>query len=251
MNVIASRPASYREHRHLAFEYLPKAGIENVEIPPPLPGEIDETMAKLKEHGLTATSLIARVNLGVQEEIETLLQTIDTARKMDVGIIFCSTRSGDLPGNEPFEKLVELGDIAAKNQAVISMETHPDICQNADQMLRTMAAVDHPNVRLNLDPANLYYYNEGVDAIEELERVKEYVASVHLKDTNGGFKEGKFPVLGLGVVDFPRLFKILNERGFHGPFTLELEGISGLSLEATHQRVVDCVQYLRRIGAME
>jgi hypothetical protein len=48
MNVIASRPASYREHRHLAFEYLPRAGITNVEIPPPLPDEIDEMVAKLE-----------------------------------------------------------------------------------------------------------------------------------------------------------------------------------------------------------
>jgi sugar phosphate isomerase/epimerase len=250
MNVIASRPGSYREHRHLAFEYLPKAGIDNVEIPPPQPGEINEMMAKLKEHGLTATSLIARVNLGVQEEVDTLLQTMDTARKMDVGIIFCSTRSGGLRGNQPYEKLVELGDIAGKHHAVISMETHPDLCQNGDQMLATMTAVDHPNVRLNLDPANLHYYNRGLDAIAELERVKDYVASIHLKDTEGGFKEGHFPIIGRGIVDFPRLFEILNGRGFHGPFTLEIEGISGLSIEDTHQRVVDSVQYLRDIGVM-
>ncbi|MBU7004805.1 MAG: sugar phosphate isomerase/epimerase, partial [Theionarchaea archaeon] len=250
MNIIASRPASYREHRHLAFEYLPMAGITNVEIPPPMPAEIDEMMAKLEKHGLTATSLMTRCNLGIDEEVDALLETIDTARKMDVGIIFCSTRSGDLPGKQPYEKLIELGDIAEKHQTVISMETHPDLCQNGDQMLATMAAVDHPNVRLNLDPANLHYYNKGLDAIEELERVKDYIASIHLKDTMGGFKEGHFPIIGRGIVDFPRMFEILNGLGFYGPFTLEIEGISGLNIEDTHQRVVDSVQYLMAIGVM-
>jgi sugar phosphate isomerase/epimerase len=251
MNIIASRPGSYREHRHLAFEYLPKAGIRNVEIPPPEPGEIEGTKAALAEHGLTATSINTRCELSKEDQKRALVRVMDTAREMDVGIVFSSTKTGGLPVETAYQMLRELGDRAAERGVVITMETHPDMCQNGDQMLQTMKAVDHPNIRLNFDPANIYYYNRGVEAVEELKKVAGYVASFHLKDTKGGYKQPEFPVLGKGVVDFPEIFRILNGLGFYGPFTLELEGISGLTLEKTHQRVVDCVEYLRSIGAME
>ena len=86
----------------------------------------------------------------------------------------------------------------------------------------------------------------------ELEKIRSYVASVHLKDTNGKPKTWYFPTLGEGVVDFPKVFQLLNEVGFHGPFTLEMEGIQGenLSFEETHQRIVDSVNYLRSIGVI-
>lgn len=249
-NIIASRPGSYREHRHLAFEYLPKTGITNVEIPPPEPGKVKETMDSLREHGLTATSLNTRCRLEEEEERKALVRVMGTAREMDVGIVFSSTKAGELDRPRAYALLRELGDVARDRGVTVTMETHPDLCQNGDQMLQTMQGVDHPNIRLNFDPANIIYYNEGMDAIQELEKVAKYVRSFHLKDSPGGYKELRFPVLGKGVIDFPRVFEILNGLGFHGPFTLELEGISGLSLEDTHQRVVDCVEYLRSIGAM-
>jgi len=251
-NIISCRPGSYRKYAHLAFEYLPKAGIYNVEISPPAPDEIPRTKAELRRHGLTAASLATGCNLAKESDIRALEQSLETARKMDVGVVFCSTNSGGLPGRQPFEKLAILGDAAASCHTVISMETHPDLCQNGDQMLRTMKLVNHPNVRINFDTANIYYYNEGVDAVAELKKIARYVASVHLKDTNGKPKTWYFPTLGKGVVDYPSVFRILNELGFRGPFTLEMEGIEGedLTLEQTHQRIVDSVNYLREIGVI-
>jgi sugar phosphate isomerase/epimerase len=247
-NIIASRPGSYREHRHLAFEYLPKAGIEYVEIPPPEHDRVEETMADLRDHGLKVTSLNTRCDLSSEEEREALIRVMATATEMGAGIVFSSTKTGGLPRSDAYDLLRGLGDSAGDRDVVVTMETHPDLCQNGDQMLETMEAVDHPNVRLNFDPANIHYYNEGLCAVAELGKVAEYVASFHLKDTMGGYGEANFPVLGRGIIDFPPMFKMLNELGFYGPFTLELEGVSGLSLEATHQRVVDSVGYLRRIG---
>jgi sugar phosphate isomerase/epimerase len=251
MNIIACRPGSYREHRHLALQYMPKAGLQYVELPPPLPDEVAGMKATLLEQGLTASSLMTKCDLGEQAATKTLVQTMDTAREMDVGVIFCSVKSGGLPGETPYQKLHDLGDEARSRDVVISMETHPDLCHNADQMLKTLKAVDHPNIRVNLDPANIHFYNRGLDEVQELRKVAEYVASVHLKDSMGGFREGNFPVLGKGIVHFPEIFGILNDLGFHGPFTLELEGVSGLTIEATHQRVVDSMEYLRSIGAAQ
>jgi len=117
-------------------------------------------------------------------------------------------------------------------------------------MLATMEAVDHPALRVNFDTANIFYYNEGLDSADELERVIDYVVSVHLKDTDGGFKSGNFPVLGEGVVDFPRIFGTLEDAGFDGPLTLELEGelMRDLDAPGRHEAVKGCMEYLRSIG---
>jgi len=251
-NLIACRPASYRKYADLAFEYLPRAGIYHVEIGPPGQDEVEKVKGELGEHGLTASSLATGCDLGDRGSIEELEIAMDVARQMDVGVIFCSTKSGGLPLQEAYGRLAELGDVARSCGTVLSMETHPDLCQNADQMLATMSGVDHPAVRINFDTANIYFYNEGVRGVDELERVKKYVASIHLKDTNGSAKTWYFPTLGQGVVDFPKVFGTLNELGFEGPFTMEMEGIKGedLSLDETHQRILDSMEYLRSIGAI-
>jgi sugar phosphate isomerase/epimerase len=73
-----------------------------------------------------------------------------------------------------------------------------------------------------------------------------------LKDTRGRFKTWDFPGLGDGIVDFSRVFGLLNARGFHGPFTIEIEGVEGESLDraATLGRVARSVAHLRKLGCI-
>jgi inosose dehydratase len=105
-------------------------------------------------------------------------------------------------------------------------------------------------VRINFDTANVYFYNHGVDAVAELERLAEFVAAVHLKDTDGGYRHWHFPALGRGVVDFGGVFRVLDEAGYAGPYTLEIEGIEGE--ERTEAlvcgRIAESVEFLRMLG---
>src|SRR5207248_11391401 len=114
----------------------------------------------------------------------------------------------------------------------------------------TIEAVGAPNLGWNLDTANLYYYTQGVNAVDECRKGLDLIRSVHLKDTNGGYRTWYFPALGDGVVDFAGVFRLLNERGFTGPFTFELEGIEGETLNEaeTQARVTRSLDHLRRIG---
>ena len=98
------------------------------------------------------------------------------------------------------------------NVAVV-METHPDMITNGTVARQTMQGVNHPNIRVNWDTANVYFYNEGIDGVEEMNKTVEYISAVHLKDTSGGYREWYFPALGEGVVDFPKVFRTLNARG--------------------------------------
>lgn len=251
-NIIACNLASYGKYRANAYGHIRELGLENVELPVPAPEAAAGLLEELGRYGLKVTSACGKVDLSNPECAELLKPQAATARQLGAKVLFLSLKAGELPLPEAYARLRALGDVAAANGLTIAMETHPDLIHNGDNALETMRGVDHPNVRVNFDTGNIYYYNEGTDAVTELKKIAPYVASVHLKDTMGGFKEFNFPPLGQGVVNYPEVFRILNERGFHGPFTMELEGIAGANFTEEQQRdmVAQSVAYLRRIGAM-
>ena len=135
---------------------------------------------------------------------------------------------------------------------VVALETHKGPTQNAEAMLALMAEVNHPNVRLNFDTGNIAYYNDGVDPCDELEKVKQFVRNVHLKDSRGKLEDWYFPAVGDGgAVDFSRVREILDAVGFAGPYTIEIEGIGGEpepGLEARQDRVARSAAHLRKCG---
>lgn len=250
-NTISIRTeGSYGKHSANAFDHLKKIGIENVEIPAPKPDQVEATQEHLQKYGLKAATLTGRTDLSKENVAETLRPVFESAKAMGVPIVFTSAKAGDLPKAEAYKRLREIGDLAQQYGVTVALETHPDLCENGTVALETMQGVNHRNIRINFDPANIRYYNEGIDVVDELRKIAPYVASVHLKDTNGGYKTWNFPALGEGIVDFPAIFKIMNERGMYGPFTMELEGIEGENLtEAQAQdRVKKSLDYLKQNG---
>jgi inosose dehydratase len=148
--------------------------------------------------------------------------------------------------------LRQIGDVAGGLGITIALETHKGPTQNAAAMLALMSEVDHPQVRLNFDTANILYYNAGVDVAEELEMVKDLVRNVHVKDSRGRFEDWYFPAVGDGgSVDFTRVRQVLDGVGFRGPYTIEIEGIGGEpepSLEERRERIARSVRHLRACG---
>ena len=102
---------------------------------------------------------------------------------------------------------------------------------------------------INYDTGNLPFYS-GLDPVAEYERVHEYVVHVHMKDTSGRRGDWAFGTLGTGHVDLPSIVRMLRERDFHGPYSLEVEGFAGedVTRETRVQRVRDSLAYLRNLG---
>ncbi|MDP6042240.1 MAG: sugar phosphate isomerase/epimerase family protein [Candidatus Latescibacteria bacterium] len=250
MPTIACNLNSYGSYRDSAFEHLSKIGLTNVEIFCPAPEETQSVRTSLNQHGLTATSMIIKCSIGEINAVEQFTQSLDIVESFDVPIVFTSIKAGETNRALVYERLRQIGDAAASRNITIAMETHPDLITNGDIARQTMEAINHPNVRVNFDTANLYYYNRDITATGELEKVIDYVAAVHLKDTNGEFETWHFPALGEGIVDFPAIFDRLNKHNYTGPFTFELEGIKGenLSQEGTQVRIEESLTYLRETG---
>ena len=147
----------------------------------------------------------------------------------------------------------QIGENAAPLGIKVCLETHLDLAHNGEIALETMGGINHPNICINFDTGNVYYYNHNVTADGELMKIIDHVGSVHLKETNGEYRTWNFPALGEGVVDFKAVFQILNDVGFNGPFTMELEGIEGEEIDeaAVQARVANSVAHLKSIGVAD
>ena len=96
---------------------------------------------------------------------------------------------------------------------------------------------------------NFIEINTTNTTVEEcVEKIIKYVGSVHLKDTDGKPKSFDFPPLGDGVVDFPGVFRLLNEAGFYGPWTFELEATGADDMPKALEKSVN---YLKKMGCVD
>jgi len=249
-NILSCNLGSYRRFQDQALPHLQSIGVKHVEVRAPELDAVAELADKLAAHDLTATTVMAACPVDREDLPELLDKACASAAALGAKVVFVSAKAGDTPLDVAYARLRAAGDAAASHGVKLALETHPDLCDNGAKMVATMKAIDHPNVGVNFDTANIYYYNEGVDGLAELKTAIEQIVSVHLKDTNGGFKTWYFPTLGEGIVDFPGAFAALNARGFEGPFTMELEGIQGVELDEAGQlqHVADSVAYLRGAG---
>jgi len=150
------------------------------------------------------------------------------------------------------ENLRRIGDIAAELDMVVALETHKGPTQNADEMMTLMFEVHHPNIRLNFDTGNVLFYNEGVDVVDQLDRVKDYLRNVHLKDSRGRYQDWYFPaIVDGGGIDFKAIRELLDNHGYQGAYTIEIEGIADEpdpGLKGRHDRVKRSVEHLRKCG---
>ena len=115
-------------------------------------------------------------------------------------------------------------DHAAGHGQTFALETGQE---PAAVLLRFIADVDRPNLRINFDPANMILYGTG-DPIEALRLVGPLVASVHCKDGDWPPREtpgslGRERPLGEGSVGMERYVRTLAEIGFKGPLNVERE----------------------------
>ncbi|MGE5192278.1 MAG: sugar phosphate isomerase/epimerase family protein [Deltaproteobacteria bacterium] len=256
-----------------AIEGIRAAGLEYVEFPirragfrsrtgaPPLV-TTESTLAGLRSverllegHGVRVASCTCMAGNPLQEAVVAVMR-----RQLDMashfGVKFVVADAGAAGDDDElariYANLNRIGDYAAKLGITVCFETHHGLCVNHREMRQIMADLAHPNLQLNFDTGNIVYYNEDICGEVALAKVCHLVKHLHLKDSSGRFADWNFPALGSGGgVDFLRVYQIMRDCGFRGPYSIEIEGIADepeLSLAAYQQRVVESVEYLRTLG---
>jgi sugar phosphate isomerase/epimerase len=247
---LAVRIMSYGDYQEAGWAHLQQIGVKFVFMAAPAQADVESTQQMLATYGLTPLVFRGSADLSKDTFAEELEPQLAVCEQMGVKYLFLSAKRGDSPKEAAYERLRAAGVAAKAHGVIIGLETHPDLGTNGAVQIETMRAVNHPNIRVNFDTANITYYNENTSAVDELKKSIDYIATVEFKDHSGGLETWDFPVLGKGIVDIPAIIAMLREKGYAGPVTLEFEGTKGveLSREQTFQAIADCVAYARSIG---
>lgn len=256
-----------------ALSRLPEIGIEYIELPIRTAGtrsmfgdepllthesqhaDLQRVEKLLDAHQMRVSSCnITSGNPLQADMVEITCRKLDLASHFDISLVVGGAGEVEDDADLPrlYDHLRRIGDHAGRRGLTYCFETHPGICVNHHSMLRTMEDLQHPHLKLNFDTANILYYNEHVNGEVALAKVCQHVKHLHLKDSQGEYQRWYFPALGEGgAVDFVRVLQLMRPLGFQGPYSLEIEGISGegeLSLDEYHQRIARSVGYLRNCG---
>jgi sugar phosphate isomerase/epimerase len=179
---------------------------------------------KLKDYGLAPMSLSGHSNLASQEGIELFKKRLDFAAEIGVKVV--NTGPGEVEtegGKEAFFTLIgEVSEHAAGAGVVVALETHGDLMASGKAGAEVVEEIGSPWIRLNYDTGNAIFYG-GVKPEDDIASALPYLAHVHLKDKKGGVKVWDFPPLGMGEIDFPRIFTTLSGSSYSGPISVEIE----------------------------
>lgn len=109
--------------------------------------------------------------------------------------------------------------------------------------------VSSQRVLINYDTANAIFYGD-VNVPEDFAACMDKIGYVHLKEKAGGHKEWNFPALGEGYVEFPTLFKLMDEADNMSPYSIEIEFTQAgpKDLDEVNKAVTASAEYLRAQG---
>lgn len=220
-----------------ALEGLAEAGYRNVEIgavkgwfehidPDTVTeAEIQRIGRKLADLGLNPVSLSGHTQLQTQEGKDRFKRAMDIAKGLGMPIV--NTFTGDAKTDEEreayFANVQELCDYATQLGLTIGMETDSNMLPTAKIGVEILERIGRPEVLgFNYDPGNVIYYT-GADPYEDIMYALPRMVHFHLKDKIGGQGVFNFPPTGEGDIDLARLLRILEEAGYTGPISAEVE----------------------------
>jgi len=120
------------------------------------------------------------------------------------------------------DRLTVLADLFADAGSEILLETGQE---TADDLLAFLEYVDHPNIGVNFDPANMILYGKG-DPIDAIARLVDMTGQVHIKDAAAATTPDEWGAevpAGQGQVDWARFFAVLDDAGYDGNLMIERE----------------------------
>ncbi len=250
MNNTISYRAGSLERPSLEWSRVAAAGVRGVELNWTDDLTAAAADAALTPHGLRVTSLGLPCPLD-DDALPTLYgKAAAIAADLGAHYLFTSTRGDDMSLAEAAGRLQKLGDATGAHEVSVALETHPELCTNAERMQESMTMVAHPWVGVNYDTANVYYYNHNIDTVEQVAACIDLVRGVHLKDTHGKFEDFDFPVFGEGIVPFDKVHDVLQRAGYTDAYCMELEGPAFNRDEPDDlaDKVARCVAHLRSVG---
>lgn len=131
--------------------------------------------------------------------------------------------------------------VAEAYEIVINIEPHGYYTTKPDYMAEMLGFVDSPYLRMNMDTGNTFI--AGQDPVSFLERLKDSVSHVHIKDVSESLAASARGDLtgiavshcaigdGVNADNIRRCIEILRDAGYEGVLSIECEGDGGPMIE--------------------
>ncbi len=224
-----------------ALDGIARAGFRSVELTS-VPGwtehvtrdaddaELDRVRELLAKHGLTAVSLSGHSDLVTDEGMNEFRKALRLCRELGISKITTSTGGHDASSAGSLDEQREaflarigtLADEAAADGISICLETHGGLLATGEISGALVERIGKPNVGINYDGGNVIFYG-ATDPVGDLPKAVDKVFHLHVKDQIGGPGVWNFPTVGTGEIDYAAIFKTLDEAGFDGPCSVEVE----------------------------
>jgi L-ribulose-5-phosphate 3-epimerase len=243
-----------------------KAGYKNIELTS-VPGwtehvrrdataeELAHVKDLLKKYDLTAIGFAGHSDLASDAGVAEFRKALDVAHKLGIPFVTTSTGGHDASSHGSLDEQREaflgrirpLCDEAAEKEITICLETHGGLVANGAISAELVRMIDKPNIGINYDPGNVIFYG-NTDPTEDIKAAAPYVRHMHAKDNIGGHGVWNFPPAGTGEVNFDPIFAALEEAGFDGPVSVEIEfqGEPWPPLDDVHAAVQRAYDFLRK-----
>jgi len=165
-----------------------------------------------------AYPLLKKDSVPLQTKIKKLTYLLDKSEKIGFKrVIFPLLEGNALHDSNEIELFLKIfSDDILSVLNLKKIEIHFETSLAPDKELEFISMLDHDNTKICFDMGNSA--SMGYDCTEVLQKISPFLGSVHIKDRllNGGTVP-----LGDGSVDFVKIFTILKEIEFSGPFSVQ------------------------------
>jgi sugar phosphate isomerase/epimerase len=212
----------------------------------------DAVGRKVEGYGLEAVSLSGHSDLTTREGLAHGIKAVRWAAAYGLPVV-CSAVGGHESADENESAFLanvgELADACDAAGVVVALEIHGDIMASSDVTIPLLEKIGRESIKVNYDTANVEYYS-GDRAVDDLPKITDQLAHVHLKETTGGKGNWNFPAIGDGAVDFGRVLGILDDAGYEGPLSVEIEfrGEPWPSLDEVNAAMRRSYEHLSALG---
>lgn len=249
-----------------ALEGIAGAGLQYVELAA-IPGycphlepekmdreEVAAVETLLQRHGLQVSAINVTADLTTEDGVQLLGHTMRISQDLGVDTVVTHVEHTEAEGGEArFRVLLpDILSLAQRYGTTVALETHGGLVTTGAQGLALLKEVDSEYLKMTYDMANVVYYG-GVLPEEDLRQMGDhigaYIAHVHLKDkANMTLREYNFPPFGEGILDFGTVLQLLDEGGYRGHMSLEVE-LDGApeSPELVDESLASSYDYLQRV----
>jgi sugar phosphate isomerase/epimerase len=205
-----------------------------------------DTEKIFREHGITVVSGMARclgedyatlesirLTGGIapdatwEQNLKSLRADAAVAKKMGMRLV--TFHAGFLPPDESHptfakmcERLDQVADIFMVQNILLGLETGQE---TAPELAGLLHKLNHPNIGVNFDPANMIMYDKG-DPVKALHTLAPWIRQVHIKDARRTKIPGTWGPevsVGTGEVDWRAFFSTFKHVVFNVNLCIERE----------------------------